>query len=162
MVIVAIVAVAIIACAALVTLDRDHVEGPSLKTEVVIGDYITFEYTEYDRGEIAAHYLNQYKVVSVEGDTFRVRCDTFGTITYEYMDTKRFLNVAKIYDEYIEESTFIGMEDVDTPWGTIRCERYDHDYRGMTEQTYIGPDDVIYRAYTPGYVTIVLKETSLL
>lgn len=144
MVIVAIVAVAIIACAAYLILEETPSDGPTLRTDLRLGDYYEYESVGYDdNGNISSHEIERHEIVSVYNGKYTVQKTEGGETDYYTATAEDFLYHMKIGYEVLAIGPSVDPAVIDTAWGRISCDDYHYGSNGLETHIYVNDDGVV-------------------
>lgn len=143
-VIVAVLAVAVIACAAYLVMTDDVSDGPTLRTELKLGDYYEYESVGYDDdGNVKSHSITRYEIVSVNNGKYGVQKTDGEKVTYETDTAEEFLYRMKLGPEYLMLGPSVEPAVIDTAWGKISCDDYYLSSRSGDIHVYVNKDGVV-------------------
>ena len=140
--------------------DFDNTGKDTLRTDVVVGDYIEYEETNQLVGEKTVIKV-RYEISAINSDGTLKVVKTRGDKTENLTMTK-----SEFLEEISDDSSFTGMDKsgpkvVSTTFGDRKCDVYSGDLFGMTLTGYVGYENrVIYDVHYTGY-QYILKDTSL-
>lgn len=140
--------------------DFDSTGEDTLRTDVVVGDYIEYEETNQLVGDKTVIKV-RYEISAINEDGTLKVVKTRGDKTENVTMTK-----SEFLEEISDDSSFIGMdksgtEVVTTAFGDRKCDVYKGSLFGMDLTGYVGCNNrVIYDVHYTGY-QYVLKDTSL-
>lgn len=144
MMVVAIVVVGIIACAAYLLVDETPSDGPTLRTDLRLGDYYEYESVGYDDdGNPISHEIERHEIVSVDNGKYKIQKTEGGEISYYTATAQDFLYHMKIGYETLALGLTIDPAVIDTAWGRISCDDYHYGSNGLETHIYVNDDGVV-------------------
>ena len=142
--IVAVIAVAVIACAAYIVVEEMPSDGPTLRTDLRLGDYYEYESVGYDDdGNVKSHSITRYEIVSVNNGEYGVQKTDGEKVTYETDTAEEFLYRMKLGLEYLMIGPSVEPAVIDTAWGKISCDDYYLSSRLGDTHVYVNKDGVV-------------------